>query len=150
MAGLHWWNWLVRDGQNGRFYSSANTRCGCGPPRRPPSRATCPARGPSACTTTPSPGRSVSPRARPGPACGTASAASFPPWLFLSLGRALRPRLRKGTFPDSAVHVRLSSITKSKCSDELANQALSKSRPEGRLFSRRELVIGYTFRVCVL
>ena len=24
MAGLHWWNWLVRDGQNGRFYSSAN------------------------------------------------------------------------------------------------------------------------------
>ena len=25
MAGLHWWNWLVRDGQNGRFYSSANT-----------------------------------------------------------------------------------------------------------------------------
>lgn len=26
MAGLHWWNWLVRDGQNGRFYSSANTR----------------------------------------------------------------------------------------------------------------------------
>lgn len=27
---------------------------------------------------------------------------------------------------------------------------LSKSRPEGRLFSRRELVIGYTFRVCVL
>ena len=71
-------------------------RCGCGTPRRPPSRATCPARGPSACTTTPSPGRSVSPRARPGPACGTASAASFPPWLFLSLGRALGPRLRKG------------------------------------------------------
>ena len=24
MAGLRWWNWLVRDGQNGCFYSSAN------------------------------------------------------------------------------------------------------------------------------
>ena len=65
------------------------------------------------------------PPARPGPACGTASAASFPPWRFLSLGRALRPRLRKGTFPDSAVHVRLSSITKPRCSDEAANQAPS-------------------------
>ena len=25
MAGLRWRNWLVRDGQNGCFYSSANT-----------------------------------------------------------------------------------------------------------------------------
>ena len=25
MAGLRWWNWLVRDGQNGCFYSSANS-----------------------------------------------------------------------------------------------------------------------------
>ncbi len=32
MAGLRWWNWLGRDGQNGCFYSSANTSyCGIAP-----------------------------------------------------------------------------------------------------------------------
>ena len=29
MAGLRWWNWLVRDGQNGCFYSSANKGSWC-------------------------------------------------------------------------------------------------------------------------
>lgn len=61
-----------------------------------------------------------------------AEGASF----FLSLGRALRPRLRKGAFPDSAVHIRLSSITKSKCPDELANQPLSADGSPSALFVR--------------
>ena len=78
------------------------TRCGCGPPRRPPSRASGPGRGPSACTTCPCPGRSVWRRARPCPACGSAPAASFPASFFLSLGRYLGPRLRRNsrTHPD--------------------------------------------------
>lgn len=54
---------------------------------RPRSGRHCPAL--SAGATAPGPRRAC-------PACGSASAASFPESFFLSLGRALGPRLRKG------------------------------------------------------